>query len=173
MGEAGEGSVSIHELLENSVQVRCVGCGITLLPGELESLGPAGGPTASSPRLDRLRMGYCARNGCDSRFYAVSAETGMVSWPPIFRRAKELVSEGAPSELPDATSGPTDDSHAFRRKWRRTQLAVVGGAVLLGVFVWWRSGAWRPWRWTPKSESIVAPAGAGGATNANVNLRTH
>ena len=102
----------------------------------------------------------------------------MVAWPPIFRRAKELLSEDTASEASGEIPGPTDGSHAFRRQWRRTQLAVLGGAVLLGLFVWWRSGARIPWRSTTPTESTVAPtnpaaAAVGvspsprGATNAN------
>ncbi|KAB2675419.1 MAG: hypothetical protein DVB31_00500 [Verrucomicrobia bacterium] len=158
LGEAGEGAPRIRELLEQSVRVCCVGCGITVTADELEALALATESGTPSPRLERLRLGYCARNGCDSRFYIVSAGTGMVGWPTVFRRTKELMSSKADAETEPTESGPATPARTFRQQWRRVQLAVLGSVVAVVLLAWWwRSGARIPGISPRARQFIVAP----------------
>lgn len=167
LAEAGEGAPRIHQLLAESVRVRCVGCDIAVTPAELESLALAPEAGGGSPRLERLRLGYCARNGCDSRFYVVGADTGMVAWPGVLRRTRELL--GTPVEAePKADAGAPPAPPSFRQQWRRVQLAAVGGLVGLVLLVWWwRSGARVPGLSPSAREFTVVPSdGAGPSPSA-------
>jgi hypothetical protein len=177
LGEAGEGGPRIHELLGQHARVRCVGCGISLTPDELEALALAPDSAASSPRLDRLRLGYCARNGCDSRFYQVTADSGMVPWANIFRRTRELLA-GVPTETaapsgagPSPTTGSTDSQTAapsrprptpsFDQQWRRMKWAAFGTVTTLVLLIWWwRNGHPIPGlASTPPDSTVEAAAG--------------
>jgi hypothetical protein len=159
LGEAGEGAPRIRELLAESVRVRCVGCGIAVTPDELESLALASSAPEASPRLERLRLGYCARNGCDSRFYLASADTGMVLWPLVFRRTRELLGGKAEPEPSAGVAAPEAAPPTFKEQWRRVQLAVLGGVLALVLLLWWwQHGARIPGITPAPRDFTVAPA---------------
>lgn len=84
----------IDRLLAERVVVECIACGIRLSAAELDAIawGEAD-PTDADRRLSRIRQGYCARSGCDCRFYRLRA-TGRfdLDWPALFRRAREPAS---------------------------------------------------------------------------------
>lgn len=62
-----------QELCNTRLSAECTGCKIKLTGLELRELATAyheGEP--QSPKLERLRKNYCARNTCESRFYRVN-----------------------------------------------------------------------------------------------------
>ncbi|HAB18601.1 MAG TPA: hypothetical protein PLX89_04720 [Verrucomicrobiota bacterium] len=74
LGEAGIGGQELNGLFAAGVKATCVACGLGLTGTELGELALAASEDHDrrlSPRLEKLRLGECPRNGCESRFYQV------------------------------------------------------------------------------------------------------
>src|SRR5688572_16421702 len=70
-----------------ALSAECVQCSISVPGSDLQKLPR---PEFSDPKLDRLRSGYCARNGCDSNFYRViRAPHPQIDWPKLLNPARE------------------------------------------------------------------------------------
>ncbi|HVK57392.1 MAG TPA: hypothetical protein VM735_01320 [Candidatus Kapabacteria bacterium] len=64
-----------QELCNARLSAECTGCKIKLTGLEMRELATVhteGSP--QSPKLERLRKNYCARNTCESRFYRVNVQ---------------------------------------------------------------------------------------------------
>lgn len=185
LAESGEAPARIAELIQTHLHVRCVGCRQTI-PGEalVELALAQGQPPADSDSapLKRLRLGYCVKPDCNSRYYVLSASTGMVAWPSLFDRTRHFMThppsaalvepptKGASSNKPGATpDAPKDtvdpgDGEAgrpplsFQERWRRAKFAALGAVVGLGLlFWWWQSGARIPGLGPAPREFQVVP----------------
>ena len=61
-----------QELFNGRVEAECTQCGIKITGEELRQLSLLDlEQPIEDPKLDRLRLKYCARNTCQSRFYSV------------------------------------------------------------------------------------------------------
>ncbi len=139
LAEQGRGAEEIDSLLRHCLVFECVGCGIRLTPEELQLL-TAQGSENDPPRIRRIRLGYCARNSCDSRFYKISVQKpGQINWHAVFQRALQLRGEIA-SALSEQSS-QEDQSPQNRRLRKRLLLALVLLLAALIVFLW----RYRPW----------------------------
>lgn len=57
------------------LEAECILCGIKISGPELRQLAVSDSQEPSeNPKLERLRLKYCARNSCESRFYRVSIQ---------------------------------------------------------------------------------------------------
>ena len=64
-----------QELCNTRLSAECPGCKIKLTGLEMHELATVHNEgEAQSPKLERLRKNYCARNTCDSRFYRVNIQ---------------------------------------------------------------------------------------------------
>ena len=88
----------------------CLACGIQMTGEELLDLAIQA--NAGSSKLKRLRMGYCARRTCDSRFYQLTCNPAPgVNWASIFAIKDGLTSlpeelcEEPPVEVPSRKRG--------------------------------------------------------------------
>ena len=86
------------------------------------------------PKLERLRLGYCARDGCESDYYTISfEECPGVDWGIVAEQARQLVTatETATKEQARRT--------AIRRRYQAIMRVVLGliivGSLLLCRFV--------------------------------------
>lgn len=167
LAEAGETPPRIQELLGQHLRIRCLGCGQAITADDLSHLGLGDLTTpAPNPAVERLRLGYCARPDCKSRFYHATAATGMVAWPTIFARTQHFITHppappadpkpepvdtksaanpSTPATAPGSDAAPDETPEprelTFREKWRRLQFAALAGVVVLGLlFWWWNSG---------------------------------
>lgn len=62
-------------LFNGRVEARCIQCGIKVTGEELRQLSILdSAQPIEDPKLDRLRLNYCARNSCQSRFYRVQIQ---------------------------------------------------------------------------------------------------
>jgi hypothetical protein len=62
-------------LFNGRVDAECIQCGIKVTGEELRQLSLIDPLTPiEDPKLDRLRLKYCARNTCESRFYRVNIQ---------------------------------------------------------------------------------------------------
>lgn len=81
----------IRAAVDLALGAECVQCGIRLSGSELLKFE---GETSNDPRVERLRVGYCARNGCESHFYRVTcAPHPELNWPGLLKPADELTAE--------------------------------------------------------------------------------
>jgi len=165
LAEAGESGARMQEILDHHLKIRCVGCHQAISGEDLAQLAlDAEGAPASNPRVERLRLGYCARPECNSRFYLATANSGMVAWPTVFQRTRHFidhppvaVEEPTPAPAASqpgaktaaASAQPSEPSEPepspvvpFAEQWRRLQYATLAAIVLVGLlFWWWHSGA--------------------------------
>lgn len=144
LADAEIGGSRMDQVLSGAVHVECVGCGIRMPITELMALRSSLSAD-SNPKLDRLRLGYCARNSCSSQFYVirVGQEVGLDQGPMLDRLVAEIAnSEAEPEELP-VEDGPPRES-PFAGLIKRIALGFGGAALLVMVFIWWRAGAYIP-----------------------------
>src|SRR5215472_14229191 len=85
--ESGLSGARLSEILSQSLRVECVQCAIQVSAEELQQLAVSDAPSGElHPKLQRLRLGYCARQGCDSYFYEVHLENHPeVDWEVVAR----------------------------------------------------------------------------------------
>lgn len=154
MGSLGEDGARIHELVHQHLGVRCVGCGFRVMPADLEQAALAeASAVVPDSTVHRLRLGYCGRADCGSRYYLLTASSGMTSWPKVFEVVRGILEAGETAEdFEPARTGnlwqrmrewvwPTQPI-PFRERWRRLQFVVLAGVLLLAGLFWWvRSGA--------------------------------
>lgn len=185
LAEAGESGARMQEILDQHLKVRCVGCHQAISGEELAQLAldPEGSP-AANPRIERLRLGYCARPECNSRFYQATADSGMVAWPKVFQRTRHFIDhppastpEPGPKSIPAqagagtavAAAGQPEVSEPepptvvpFAEQWRRLQYATLAAIVLVGLlFWWWHSGARIPGiSPTPRQFEVISAPGS-------------
>ena len=203
LAEAGEPNPRIAELLSQHVRIQCVGCGQVVTGEELAELALTHDhpeTPATSPTLQRLRLGYCARAECKSRFYQATASSGMVAWPKVFERTRHFI-QHPPAPTPEApptpapadakpqtgtgtavnTATPTDIDEPeapkplpFREQWRRLKFAALGVVALLGLLFWWfNSGLRIPGLGpAPRQFQVIAGPEAGAPTSVQTTNPT-
>lgn len=123
-------------ILSQCAVAQCVLCGLKFTGAELATLEAASpSPEASvNPKFARVRLGYCGRDGCDSRFYTlVLADCPAVDWPPIIQRlgnfASATLSTDAASVSETAPSRPRLVPPKLLLK-----LSLAVGVILLLLF---------------------------------------
>lgn len=110
-------------VVEEALSGECVQCGIRVTGAELLKLGE--GNAANDPKVERLKSGYCARNGCDSHFYRVTrASHPQIDWPKLIAPAQEIVQ----------TKTEAEQAEADLTKMARRHRNILRTAVIVGVF---------------------------------------
>jgi hypothetical protein len=131
-GELGVGGKPLEDVFSQKLKARCLGCGIQITGSDLAHLSVSQNSAVPlDSKLDRLRLGYCARNGCSSKYYQLSCDSiPGIDTSKVLRRAMEL-RHGPPPELqpePESVGPPTP---WFRQlKWQ----GLV--ALILLVAIW-------------------------------------
>ncbi len=163
LGEANEDAARIQELTHLHLRVTCLGCKTRFNADDLAALAFAPDPAQpDSPALKRLRLGYCPRESCNSRFCIATADSGIVAWPVLFDRTRHWMEnpampDSSASNNPDASSTaggspgspppsepdePSRPTPSFRQQWRVLQFRLLGGLIVVAAVFWWvRSGA--------------------------------
>lgn len=136
LAETGISGSQLNEILTTRLKARCVKCDIQLASVEIEQVSLVEDPTQlSHPKLKRLRLGYCARDGCESDDYQIQLDAFPgVDWETIEAKANALMSAQQVAARDEAAC-------LLRRQcYRRTKRAVLSLlAVAVGVlllFVW-------------------------------------
>jgi hypothetical protein len=81
----------LRAAIDQALTAECVQCGIRLSGSELLKFEEE---TSDDSRVERLRIGYCARNGCASLFYRVMyAPHPQLDWPALLNPTFELSAE--------------------------------------------------------------------------------
>lgn len=128
-GEVGVGGKQLEDVFELAVTARCLGCGIEITGTELGRIAVAGeGVVNPEPKLERLRLGYCARNGCTTKFYSIHCERlPGIDTEKVLARAIELRHQPAPEPEPEAAA-PVPP-----KPWFRNPRWIIGVLLLLGT----------------------------------------
>lgn len=91
---AREGIVSaqINEILSGNVSAECVACGMRFGGEELgELVVSREKPDPKNTKFSRLILGYCGRNGCESRLYNVHfTRHPLVDWKKIVDQVENI-----------------------------------------------------------------------------------
>src|SRR4051812_9962787 len=117
----------LRAALDQALSAECVACGIRLSGSELLKFQEE---TSDDPRVERLRIGYCARNGCESLFYRVTcAPHPQINWPGLLNPTHELTAEE--KEAAEALAKKQAVAKLRNKTLVRTGVAL---AVLLIVF---------------------------------------
>lgn len=136
LGDAGVGGQELNVLFGSGIRAVCAGCGLPVTGAELGELtvpGEEDRDRALPPKLERLRLGFCPRNGCEARFFNVE-----VTGPGRFDRGQVLART---RDLLEGKSGPKLTlkpvvSPATRKATQR--LALITLATLFAAFVVYR-----------------------------------
>lgn len=116
--------------VEDNVTASCIQCQMTLTGAEIAQLALADTATAlvDNPKLERLRLGYCGRSSCESKFYQMQCRPSDLLDPAVILAAvQSLRSE----DLAAARPGKASLSWSHIREHPTARRIVIG----IGVFV--------------------------------------
>ena len=131
LSEAGFSGSQLNEIFSRRIRGECVQCGIRITGDDMARVALAEDKTDMlDSRLDRLRQGYCARNGCNSYYYRFQFDDYPdLDWTNIREKAGHLA-VAAQATLKKETSATTI------RNWILIRLAVGLGVVLILLLFW-------------------------------------
>lgn len=159
LGEAGIGGQQLLAVFATGVRATCTGCGMSVTGGELSELMVAAteeGEHRLPPKLERLRLGYCPRNGCEARFYTLElSPAGKFEPGSVLARAK-VIMDGERAPLISLRPAVTPETRKATRR-----LALIALGTLFAAFVAYRLIYFRsqPIPFVePKSPFTVEPA---------------
>ena len=136
LGEAGIGGQQLPAVFATGVRATCTGCGMSVTGGELSELMVAAteeGEHRLPPKLERLRLGYCPRNGCEARFYTLElSPAGKFEPGAVLARAK-VIMEGERAPLLNLRPSLTPETRKATRR-----LALIALGTLFVAFVAYR-----------------------------------
>jgi len=120
----------LNEILAGNISAVCVSCGLKLGGEELGRLALSRDhPDPGNEKFSRLRLGYCGRNGCESRLYDVHfTEHSPIDWK---RMLEPVEDSSAPQEAPPAPGAPIPGRSSFSKhalRWGLV-LAALGAAI--------------------------------------------
>ena len=131
LSEAGFSGSQLNEIFSRRIRGECVQCGIRISGDDIAHVALTEDNTEMpDSRLDRLRQGYCARNGCDSYYYRIHFDDYPdLDWTKIQEKAGHLAS------ATQATIEKQTSATAIRN-WVLIRLAVGLGVVLILLLFW-------------------------------------
>lgn len=131
-GEAGIGGKALDSVFAEAVHGKCLGCGISITGTDLGQIAVTASKDATvETKLDRLRLGYCARNGCASKFYVVDCEPFPGVTPAqVLSRAVALLHQPAPEPEPDPVDAGPPQPWFRKPKWVVTVVLLIGLAAM-------------------------------------------
>jgi hypothetical protein len=134
--DAGITGRRLNEILASHLRVSCARCDIHLTTEEIEQVSLVEETTQlSHPKLKRLRLGYCARAGCESDNYQIQLEAYPgVDWETVVAKANDLVSAQKAAEKA-AVQRQARQKQTQRTKRAMLALLAVAACFLL-LFVW-------------------------------------
>lgn len=79
--------------VEDNVTATCIQCQMTLTGTEISQLALADSatPLVDNPKLERLRLGYCGRSSCESKFYQVQCRSSDLLDPAVILAAVQSI----------------------------------------------------------------------------------
>jgi hypothetical protein len=144
-----------------ALTAECVGCGLRVTGDELLALAQLPSALETSSRIKWLRLGCCARNGCDSRAYVLKFQNHPgLNWAELFSKMETARPEEPAAPETEAESGPETSPAAGQRRALQIALAIAIGILLFLLHQKYRGGR-IPFIREPE-HFRVTPAGPGG-----------
>lgn len=135
LGEAGVGGQELHALFGSGVRAVCVGCGLPVSGTELGELAVTAGEERERElpaKLERLRLGYCPRNGCEARFFHLELPgPGRFDRGRVLGRTRDLL---AGRETPGLSLRPVVSPETRKATRRLAVIALITLAVSFVVY---------------------------------------
>lgn len=159
LGESGVGGAELERLFASGVTAGCVACGLSVTGRDLGDLALHDDDEPDrrlSDRLQRLRLGYCPRQGCESRYFRVDITApGRFDRERVLGRTRSLIQGESRPRLRLASPLSSDTTRRLLR------IAGIGLATLFVAFVAYRLAFFRsqpiPFI-QPKSPYTIDPA---------------
>jgi hypothetical protein len=123
-----------------ALTAQCTQCGIPISGEELFALSQPPGDNPS-PKIRRLRLGDCARPGCESYFYRLTFRAPPpLGWPDLLARAEAI--QGELEQPGSAKPSTADFARHFLRcgLTRRAAIALAALLLLLLIRQWYAGG---------------------------------
>jgi hypothetical protein len=126
LGEIGISGNQLNEIFSTHLRSQCARCGIHVTGEEIMSVVVADHEgKLPQAKLERLRLGYCAREGCDSDYYTIRFENHPgVDWGMVAAKTFEWLAAA------DIAAKERARRIAIRRR-NRTILRVVAGVIIV------------------------------------------
>ena len=149
LSQAGINGSQLDEVCSANLRVSCTRCDIHLSQAEIEQVSLAEDASQlSHPKLKRLWLGYCAREGCESDDFKIQlAAHPSVDWDTIVTKANELM---AAQQAAEKESARHRKAQKLKHQAKRNVLALLILAVALVLIFVWRNGRLPFVKKTPK-----------------------
>ena len=142
---SGLGPENAQAAWRAGVAAQCTRCGISVSGEELFALSQPPSADHASAKIGRLRLGDCARNGCESYHYQLTFKThNQVDWADLLLRGEAIQQE---QEHPAGSGAAQRQAGPFlaRQPWtilkaRRLWIAVAAVLLLLLIRQWYLGG---------------------------------
>ncbi|MBL9134787.1 MAG: hypothetical protein JNK85_02915 [Verrucomicrobiales bacterium] len=149
-------------VLKDALEAECEVCGMRVTGEDLARLAKPVPNLPESPKVARLRLGYCARQGCDSYYYRLRFQpVSSVDWTVLLDGTGDSAVAPTP---PREVEQPSDRLKAaamdsVRRVLPRIAIGVLVIGALLFVRHWRRGGTVPLIREPEKFQVEVPPTG--------------
>ena len=161
-GESGLGGATLEKIFRERIQAECLGCRIGISGEDLGHLTIIQGDSlAVDPKLERLRLGYCARKGCNSRFYRLTCGSVEGIDPArVLARAAALWNVPSPGPVNPAPAATMIRIKSWLKDSRIRWALGIGALTLLGLMVFaWHHDALPGLSSEPRFEPLPAHTG--------------
>jgi len=127
------------------VAAECTRCGISVSGDELFALSQPPAAEHASAKIGRLRLGDCARSGCESYHYQLTFKVdGELDWAGLLLQAAAIKQEQEHPAGSSAVQRPVGSSLArllwTSRRARRLWTALAAVLLLLLIRQWYLGG---------------------------------
>jgi hypothetical protein len=120
-----------------AVSAECVRCGIPISGEELFALSQPPSAERASAKIGRMRLGDCARQGCNSYDYRVVFRShAQLDWPKLLAQAEELQQEKA--KPPSAGFGWKEMGRLWVRQCVACRRLWIPLSILVLLLLLWR-----------------------------------
>ena len=158
--EYGVAQEKTRAALSAALSAECVVCGLRVTGEELLTLAQLPSALETSGRIKWLRLGCCARNGCDSRAYALKFHNHPgIDWTEFFSKMQTARAEEATAPVTETVS-ESETLPVKERRGLQIALAIAIAVLLFMIHQKYRGGR-IPFIREPE-HFRVTPAAAGG-----------
>lgn len=135
-----KGSREYTQAVSEGLLAECDVCGIPLTGQDLLLAGDATG-TEVGVKVKRLRLGFCARDGCESYFYRLSLRpvTGL-DWKEVLAHIETLREARKQAMDAEASAQKQADPMVKLKKVRKIAIAIGLVLMLLLIRQWYVGG---------------------------------
>ncbi len=141
----GLGPENVVAAWRAGVAAECTRCGISVSGDELFALSQPPAAEHASAKIGRLRLGDCARNGCESYHYQLTFKLhGQPDWAALLLQGEAIRQEQEHPAGGDGVHRRADSSLArllwTSRRARRLWIALAAFLLLMLVRQWYLGG---------------------------------